>query len=102
MFVLDISDILKKAPTNHELLKLLADNDDKWHEIGLVFEVPHNILDGIKHRNDSNTVKLSKVIDAWINTNEATWDKVISGIGGPIVGNKRKADEIRDHITKGN
>ena len=67
-----------------------------------MFEVPHNTLDGLKHSNDSNTVKLSKVIDTWINTNEATWDKVISAIGGPIVGNKKKADEIHDHLTKGN
>ena len=47
-------------------------------------------------------VKLSNVIDTWINTNEATWDKVISAIGGPIVGNKIKADEIHDHLTNSN
>ena len=100
--VLDISDILKKAPTKHELLKLLADINDKWYEIGLVFEVPGKILDGLQSKNDSNTIKLSKVIDTWINTNEATWDKVISAIGGPIVGNKMKADEIHDHLTNSN
>ena len=64
--------------------------------------MPRNILDGLQSKNDSNTVKLSKVIDAWINTNKATWDKVISAIGGPIVDNKKKADEIHDHLTKGN
>ena len=64
--------------------------------------MPRNILDGLQSKNDSNTVKLSQVIDAWINTNEATWDKVISAIGGPIFGNKKKADEIHDHLTKGN
>ena len=100
-FVLDISDILKKAPTKHELLELLADIEDKWYEIGLSFDVPRNILDGLERRSDSNTVKLSKVIDSWINTNEVTWDKVISAISGPIVSNKKKADEIYGHLTKG-
>ena len=66
------------------------------------FEVPHNMLNGLKHSRESNTVKLSNVIDTWINTNEATRDKVISAIGGPIVGNTRKADEIHDHLTNCN
>ena len=73
-----------------------------WYEIGLGFEVPQNTLNGLKLNNNSNTVKLSQVIDTWINTNEATWDKVISAISGPIVSNKKKADEIHDHLTKGN
>ena len=81
---------------------LLADIDDKWHEIGLVLKVPHNTLNGLQSKNYSDFVKLSNVINTWINTNEATWDKVISAIGGPIVGNKKKADEIHDHLTKGN
>ena len=67
-----------------------------------MFEVPGKILDGLQSKNYSNTIKLSKVIDTWINTNEATWDKVISAIDGPIIDNKRKADEIHDHLTKGN
>ena len=102
--VLDILDISKKAPTKHKLLKLLADIDYKWHEVGLAFHVPDNILNGLKYNNDSNIVKLSKVIDAWITTNEAyhvTWDMVILAIGGPIVNNKKKADEIRDYLAKG-
>ena len=64
--------------------------------------MPRKILDGLKHTSDSNTVKLSQVIDAWITTNEATWDKVISAIGGPIVINKKKADEMHDHLIKCN
>ena len=67
--------------------------------------MPRNILDGLKRTSDSNTVKLSQVIDTWITTNEAcrvTWDKVISVISGPIFSNKRKADEIRDHLIKSN
>ena len=64
--------------------------------------MPHKILDGLKRTSDSNTVKLSQVIDAWITTNEATWNKVISAIGGPIVSNKEKANEIHGHLAKGN
>ena len=101
---LDILDISKKVPTKHELLDLLADIDDKWHEVGLAFHVPDNILNGLKCNNDSNKVKLSKVIGAWITTNEAcsvTWDNVISAIGGSIVNNKKKVDEICDYLAKG-
>ena len=63
--------------------------------------MPCNILDGLEHNNNSNTVKLSKVINTWITTNEATWNKVISAIGGPTFGNKKKADEIHDHLVNG-
>ena len=75
-----------------------------WYDVGLAFEMPSNFLDGLKLSNDSNTVKLSKVIDTWITTNDAcqvTWDKVISAISGPIVSNKKKADELRDYLAKG-
>ena len=97
-------DISKKAPTKNQLLDLLADIDDKWYEVGLAFHVPDNILNGLRCSNDSNKVKLSEIIDAWITTNEAgpvTWDNVISAIGGPIVNNKKKANEIRDYLAKG-
>ena len=105
LLYLDISDLLKKSPTEHELLDLLADISNLWHEIGLSLKVPHNILDNLKRSQESDRIKLSEVIHSWLTTTEShlvTWETVISTIKGPIVNNIKKANEIRQHLTKGN
>ena len=50
---------------------------------------------------DQATVKLCKVINKWITSGDQsliTWETVISAIEGPIVDNKKKADEIREYL----
>ena len=100
-FILDISYILKKNPTEHELLNLLADIRNFWYEIGLSVKVPHSILDGLKRGPESNAVKLSEVIHSWLTTTESTWETAIDAIKGPIVNNIKKATEIQQYLTKG-
>ena len=94
---------MKKAPTEHELLNLLADISNLWREIGLSLKVPHNILDGLKPSQESNAIKLSEVIHSWLTTTEShlvTWETVIDAIKGPVVNNIKKANEIHQHLTK--
>lgn len=99
----DISDMLKEAPNHDELLPLLANISSKWYSIGLAFKVHTNELDSLsKDVQYENTAKLSKVIQSWIDTQSSPviWETVISVIGGPIVKNQKKANEIRDYIGK--
>ena len=95
---------MKKTPTEHELLNLLADISNLWHEIGLSLKVPHSILDGLKRSQDSDVIKLSEVIQSWLTTAEShlvTWETVIGSIKSPIVNNNKKDTEIRQHLTRG-
>ena len=95
---------MKKAPTEHELLNLLADISSLWYEIGLSLNVSHNILDGLRRRQESDAIKLSEVIHSWLTTTESrlvTWETVIDAIKGPTVNNIKKANEIHQHLTKG-
>ena len=95
---------MKKTPTKHELLNLLADISNLWHEIGLSLKVPNSILGGLKRSQDSDAIKLSEVIQSWLTTTEShfvTWETMIDSIKSPIVNNNKKATEICQHLTKG-
>ena len=92
---------MKKVPTKHELLNLLADISNLWQEIGLSLNVSDSVLGGLKHSPESNAVKLSEVIDSWLTTTESSWETVIDAIKGPIVNNIMKANALHQHLTKG-
>ena len=95
---------MRKAPTEHELLNLLADISNLWHEIGLSLKVLHTTLDGLKHSPESNTIKLSEVIHSWLTTSQSqfiTWETVIDAMKGPIVNNIMKANTLHHHLVKG-
>ena len=96
---------MKKIPTKHELLNLLADISHLRHEIGLSLNVSDNVLNGLKHSQESNTIKLSEVIDSWLATTQqqhlVTWETMIDAIKGPIVKHIQKANVIHQHLTKG-
>ena len=95
---------MKKAPTEHELLNLLADISNLWHEVGLSLKVPRSILDGLKRSQDSDPIKFSEVIHSWLTSTEShlvSWETVIAAIKGPVVNNKKKVNEIHQHLTKG-
>ena len=99
----DISNMLKEAPNHDDLLPLLADISHKWYGIGLAFEVHTNELDSLSRNVQyENIAKLSKVIQIWIDTQSSPviWETVISAIGGPIVDNKSKVDEILEYLGK--
>ena len=91
---------MKKTPTEHELLNLLADISSLWHEIGSSLKVSHNILDGLKRSQESDAIKLSEVIHSWLTTTESSWETAIDAIKGPIVNNIKKATEIQRHLTE--
>ena len=92
--------ILNTAPGEHTLLELLADVDHLWFLIGSALRVAHNVLIGLQNSREENRVKLIQVIHTWFSSlsSPVTWETVISAIEGRIVGNLRKANEIRDHL----
>ena len=90
---------MKKVPTKHELLNLLADISYLWHEIGLSLNVSDSVLGGLKHSPESNAVKLSEVIQSWLTTTGSFWETVIDAIKGPIVNHAIKANEIHQYLT---
>ena len=95
---------MKKTPTEHELLNLLADISDLWHEIGSSLKVSHDTLGDLMSNAMKCKRKLIQVIHSWLSTTEShlvTWETVIDAIKSPIVNNKKKATEIYQHLTKG-
>ena len=91
------------APTEHDLLNVLACIDFQWYEIGLVLKVDRRILEGLRTKLDSNIVKLSDVIYSWITTTEShliTWKTVIDAIEGPVLENRQIANIIREQLAK--
>ena len=96
-------DVWKEAPNVHDILELLADISNKWMEIGLAIGIPDSVLSGLQLSHESNILKLSRVLQSWMTTQSSspvTWETIISAIEGPIVNDKRKADEIRQHLGK--
>ena len=96
---------MKKAPTKHELLNLLADISNLWYEIGSSLNVSHDVLDDLMTSAKNRKYKLAQVIHSWLTTTEShlvTWETVIDAIKGPIVKHIKKATEIHQHLTKGN
>ena len=82
------------------MLGLLASIDSDWYKIGKALKVSHNTLQGLRHNNESNTVRLEEVIHSWITTQSSpvTWQTMIDAIGGNIVNKKAKADEICEYL----
>ena len=93
-------DTLKEIPHHKKVLSLLADISSNWEEIGLALDVSKNDLKGLKQDSSSNTIKLSDVIDLWAQSQTSTfsWETLISAIEGPIINNKKKAEEIRNYL----
>lgn len=98
-------DILKEAPETDELLNLLANVDAQWYEIGLVLKIPKNDLEKIPQQlqlGGGGGTKLSQVIDIWKtrvdSKSPVTWETVISAFEGPVLRNRKKANEIRQHL----
>ena len=67
-------------PEKNEMLEFLCPISAKWHEIGDLLGVDSNTMQGLCNSPFSNEVKLSKVLQRWIETEEptsVTWDEII-------------------------
>ena len=74
----------------------------QWEHIGKSLKISQNDLDRLRLSSLSDSGKLSEVFDIWKATGEphqVNWKAVIAAIEGPIVNNKKKADEIRQYLN---
>ena len=95
------SNKLNDERDEHDLVSQLVTISSDWRVIGSALCVGENFLKGLDGSPDPLTVKLCKVINKWITSGDQsliTWEKVISAIEGPVVDNKKKADEIREYL----
>ena len=94
-------DILKEIPNHKEAVELLTSISADWEVIGIALNISQNDLKGIRQEITNITVKLSRVINRWIESESlspVSWKTLISAIEGPIVNNRQKAKVIRDHL----
>ena len=86
-------------PEKHRLLTLLTSISAKWQEIGDLLGVDSNIIEGLHTSNLSNEVKMSMVLQSWLdNAPTPTWHKIINVLEGPLK-KKSLADEIRNTLA---
>ena len=99
----DITSILKEAPTNRELFRLLIGISDKWYDIGLSLQVRRNVLDDLKHDQRDNNYKLFAVIGNFLTSQSSpvNWGTVIAAIESPTVNDKETADLIHQYLSTG-
>ena len=67
-------------PDKKEMLELFSPISAKWYEIGDSLGVDSDTMEGLCTSNFSNKVKLSKVLQGWLENAEptsVTWDEII-------------------------
>ena len=68
------------------MLRLLFSVTSKWQEIGDLLGVKSNTIEGLCHSNFSDQVKLSKMLQSWLDNKPTpvTWYNLIDVINGPL------------------
>ena len=94
--------ILNKSPEKHDLVELLADYNFMYYEIGVYLKVPNATLMGLQRSRESDTVKLSQVLQKWIETQRSDyiWKTIIDMIKSKTFGdNVDLLKEIEEKLT---
>lgn len=73
-------------PEKVALLNHLTCISDKWYEMGGFLGVDSNTLDGLFTSNSSNDVKLSKILQNWLDNERTpvTWENILGILEGPL------------------
>ena len=94
--------ILNKSPEKHDLVELLADYNFMYYEIGVYLKVPNATLMGLKQSVEPNMVKLSQVLQKWIETQRSdyTWKNILDMTKTKTFGdNVDLSKEIEEKLT---
>ena len=74
-----------------------------WYEIGVALKIPDKELEGLQQQSLSNTNKLSKVLQCWINQCvEVTWYSIITAVRSKVIGQTQVSQEIESYVLQGN
>ena len=86
-------------PEKVALLTHLTCVSAKWYEMGGLLGVDSNTLDGLYSANSSNDVKLSKMLQNWLDNEptSVTWENILRILEGPLE-KKSVADKIRKSL----
>lgn len=86
-------------PEKSALLTHLSCVSAKWYEIGDLLGVDSNTLEGLFSSNSSNNVKLSKMLQSWLDNEQTpvTWENILKILDGPLE-KKSVADAIRKSL----
>jgi hypothetical protein len=77
------------------LVHALAEISNEWECIGLALEVPQDDLDSIKRNEPNDRLRLSKMLQAWMDMSiNVTWETIVEAVQGPIVKKKLHANKI--------
>jgi hypothetical protein len=94
------NELLWKRPKIKELVKLLKEISHKWQRLGIELEVDRHIIEGLEKNESDNTVRLYKILNAWIDADESVyWNTIIEAVEG-IVENKAVANKIRKYLSE--
>ena len=84
-----------------DLHRLLSPISYDWYRVGLALYVRDGVLMSLDQSNFSNSMRLSRVIQSWIDTQSTpvTWETVILAVESPIVDNMKVAAKLREYVT---
>ena len=94
--------ILNKSPEKHDLVELLADYNFMYYEIGEYLKVPNATLMGLQRSREGDMVKLSQVLQKWIETqcSDYTWKTILEMTKSKTFGNNTGLQkEIEEKLT---
>ena len=86
-------------PEKVALLTHLTCISAKWYEMGGLLGVDSNTLDGLSSSNFTNDVKLSKMLQNWLDNKPTpvTWEDILRILEGPLK-EKSVANKIRESL----
>ena len=88
------------TPDKHDLLELLADICHLWFEIGESLIIPNTKLMSLQHKNLSDSLKLSSVLQYWKDqcTTDTTWRRIINAVMSKTVGQIAVGEEMKRFV----
>ena len=73
-YIFRVDDVPKLKDLVYELKEV------DWHDLGVQLEVPTHILNNIDKENQTETRKMSEVLQYWLNNNDANWKEIIKAL----------------------
>ena len=88
------------TPDKHDLLELLANISHLWFEIGEALIIPNTKLMSLLHRNLSDSMNLSLVLQYWMDqcTTDTTWSRIINAVMSKTVGQIAVGEEMKRFV----
>lgn len=92
-------------PSLYDLSNHLSSINSQWFEIGLALKLSYNFLTGLAQSSGSNMVKLSHVLNKWlesqyISEEKTTWEVAIAAIESDIVGSKSTGHRMKTYLSE--